>query len=69
MFFFSFRVTTGAMIGARLYSVVGFRRSSCIGVSSIPLSMLRVLSKASHDKPSCSQSRVESWDISVVHLW
>ena len=44
------------MIGARLDSVVGFWSSSCIGVSFIPLSMLRMLSKASHNKPSCSQS-------------
>ena len=44
------------MIGARPDSAVGFWSSSCIGVSFIPLSMLRMLLKASHDKPSCSQS-------------
>ena len=44
------------MIGSRIDSAVGFWSSSCIGVSSIPLSTLGVLSKASHDKPSCSQS-------------
>ena len=53
---FPFRVTTGAMIGARLDSVVELWSSSCVGVLSISLSMLRMLSKASHDKPSCSQS-------------
>ena len=45
------------MIWSRLDSIVGFWGSSYIGVSSIPLSMLRMLSKASHDKPSCSKSR------------
>ena len=44
------------MIGARLDSVVVFGSSSCIGISYIPLSVLRMLSKASHDNPSCSQS-------------
>ena len=45
------------MIEVRLdAAVVGFWSSSCIGVSSIPPSLLRMLSKASHDNPSCSQS-------------
>ena len=44
------------MIGAKLDSAVGFWSSFCIGVSSIPLSVLRMLSKASHDNSSCSQS-------------
>ena len=43
------------MIGSRLGSVIGFWSSACIGVPSNPLSMLRMLSKASHYKPSCSQ--------------
>ena len=44
------------MIGARLNSVVRFRGSSCIGVSSIPPSVMRILLQASHGSPSCSQS-------------
>ena len=35
---------------------VGLESSSCIGVSPFSLSMLRMLSKASHNKPSSSQS-------------
>ena len=44
------------MIGARLDFLFGFWSSSCIGVSSIPLSVLGMSSKASQDNPSCYQS-------------
>ena len=44
------------MIGTMLDSVVGFWSFSCVGVSSISPSVLRMLPKALHDNPSCSQS-------------
>ena len=44
------------MIGARVGFVVGFWGFSFIGVSSILLSVLRTLSKASRDNLSCSQA-------------
>ena len=53
---FPFRVITGAMIRATLDSVVGLWSTSCIGVSSIPLYVLWMLSKASYGNPSSFQS-------------
>ena len=43
------------LTGVRPDPFVGFWSSSCIGVSSVVPSILR-MSKASHDSPSCFQS-------------
>ena len=51
------RYNPGASIWSRLdFVVVGFWCCSCIGVPSVHLSLLGMLSKASHGKNSCSKS-------------
>ena len=51
------RYNPGASIWSRLdFVVVGFWCSSYIGVSSVHLSLLRMLSKASHGNNFCSKS-------------
>ena len=44
------------MASLKHYLYVGFESSSCVGVSPFSLSVLRMLSKASHNKSSSSQS-------------
>ena len=52
----SFLVSTLAVIWSGLNYDVGFWVFSCIGVSSVHLSMLQELSKALHNRPSGSKS-------------